>query len=538
MTQEKRDKRQILNDALNEIDGDLIEEAANIRKTKKVHWAPLAAAAVLLITAAVVLPGALTNQRSSAREDAVSSTAVTERGEAALPEGEKNGHESVASLEPEVPAPSPASDPKSPDSSYSDYISAELEMPGTDRKDTMAHLSGKSESIVVSGEPVIDPGIEPESPSGKEPDVPDPGQLTAGAWNDNDHFPLWRTLFQKAEQGATAGKFADYADAPNAWFGQLSNRITVTVVNGGDKVSGRKVWLRDTDGSGIVSAVTDANGVAYLFCEKADTYRIEVESNSPETHWTGSTDENTFVYDLTHLQEWAGEDTSSLKDNVIELMYVIDATGSMGDELSYVKSELSDVVKKVVEANPGVTVRVSFLTYRDDEDEEKFHYEDFTDVSDEAGMKAILHELSLQDAMGGGDYEEAVDEALEIAMSKNWSAHSTKLIFHVLDAPAHDEESKRVRYENAVKAAAEKGIRLCPVLASGSDQMTEYLARSEALLTGGTFVFVTDDSGIGFGHHDPQLPDAVHEHLNALMVRLINGYHTGTFADPVAWNAE
>ena len=27
------------------------------------------------------------------------------------------------------------------------------------------------------------------------------------------------------------------------------------------------------------------------------------------------------------------------------------------------------------------------------------------------------------------------------------------------------------------------------------------------------------------------------EHLNLLLVRLINGYHTGTFAEPIAWNA-
>ncbi|MBP5224336.1 MAG: VWA domain-containing protein [Lachnospiraceae bacterium] len=531
MTQ-KKDRHQLLNDALNEIDEDLIEEAANVRKTKKIRWAPLAAAALLVIAAAVVLPPALSNRKAATSED----THVTKNGE------------TTAVLTPEAPMLE-APMPDVPGSTRASSISHEFSegivhyviSPEGVWSPAKEDEKAEDSAIIVTGEPIIDPEpgapVEPVAPPDNELPVPDPGQMTAAAWNDNDHFALWRSLFQKAEQGATAGKFADFADISRAWFAQLVNRVTVTVVNGEEKVAGRRVWLTDTDGRGITSAVTDANGVAYLFCEKADRYRIEVESNSPETHWTGSTDENTFVYDLTHLQEWAGEDTSSLKDNVIELMYVIDATGSMGDELSYVKSELSDVVKKVVEANPGVTVRVSFLTYRDDEDEEKFHYADFMDVSDEAGMKAILHELSLQDAMGGGDYEEAVDEALELAMSKNWSARSTKLIFHVLDAPAHDTETNRTRYENAVKAAAEKGIRLCPILASGSDTSTEYLARSEALLTGGTFIFVTDDSGIGFGHHDPQLPDAVHEYLNALMIRLINGYHTGTFAEPVAWDA-
>ena len=59
--------------------------------------------------------------------------------------------------------------------------------------------------------------------------------------------------------------------------------------------------------------------------------------------------------------------------------------------------------------------------------------------------------------------------------------------------------------------------------------------RQEAIYTGGTFIFVTDDSGIGGQHLDPDIPDAVVERLNDLMVRIVDGYHTGTFAEPVAW---
>ena len=56
-------------------------------------------------------------------------------------------------------------------------------------------------------------------------------------------------------------------------------------------------------------------------------------------------------------------------------------------------------------------------------------------------------------------------------------------------------------------------------------------------MTGGTFVYVTDDSGIGGSHHDPEIPNAVVEKLNDLLVRLINGYHGGEFADPVDWKS-
>jgi hypothetical protein len=147
--------------------------------------------------------------------------------------------------------------------------------------------------------------------------------------------------------------------------------------------------------------------------------------------------------------------------------------------------------------------------------------------------------LEKQYAEGGGDYPEAVDEALELAVNKQWSTgSSTKIIFHVLDAPAHNGEKFEQKLVNATKTAAEKGIRICPIICSSADYDTEYTMRQAAVYTGGTFIFVTDDSGIGGAHHDPGLPNAVVELLNSLMVRVVNGYHTGTFEAPVYWKED
>jgi hypothetical protein len=62
--------------------------------------------------------------------------------------------------------------------------------------------------------------------------------------------------------------------------------------------------------------------------------------------------------------------------------------------------------------------------------------------------------------------------------------------------------------------------------------------REAAIYTGGTFIFVTDDSGIGGAHHDPGLPNVTVELLNSLMVRLVKGYHTGDFEDPIYWKQD
>ena len=173
---------------------------------------------------------------------------------------------------------------------------------------------------------------------------------------------------------------------------------------------------------------------------------------------------------------------------------------------------------------------------RENGDARKFDYYDFQNVTTENGMTAQQTALNSQNALGGGDYPEAVDEALELAVGKQWSTGATtKIIFFVLDAPPHTGDEYAQRFVNATKSAAEKGIRICPILCSGASELTEYLMREAAIYTGGTFIYVTDDSGIGGEHHDPDIPNVTVELLGSLMVRVVKGYHTGVFEEPIYW---
>ena len=51
-------------------------------------------------------------------------------------------------------------------------------------------------------------------------------------------------------------------------------------------------------------------------------------------------------------------------------------------------------------------------------------------------------------------------------------------------------------------------------------------------------MWITNDSGIGGDHYDPDVKNAVVERLNDLLVRLINGYKTGIFADHVPYASQ
>ena len=356
------------------------------------------------------------------------------------------------------------------------------------------------------------------------------GLITAGAWNDNANYDYWKSLFeQSAEKN---GKFYTYT-GEKSWGFDSYSRLKVTVTHSdGDSgaVAGAAVIAKNADGKVIYKAVTDANGVAFLFTggESGSVTVSSGESTVTES-FTSAADGELFIK----------LDAPAEKKNIIDIMFVVDVTGSMGDELEFLKNELTDVINRVAANEADAIINLALLFYRDHTDKVPFAYFDFTDVTNAENLAAQQANLNTQFAEGGGDWPEAVDEALELAVGKQWStAATTKLIFHVLDAPPHSKDKNKETFKSAVEIAAEKGIRYCPIICSGADTLTEYVARQAAIYTAGTFIFVTDDSGIGGSHHDPGLPNVTVEALNSLLVRVINGYHSGEFAPPVYWKTE
>ena len=353
------------------------------------------------------------------------------------------------------------------------------------------------------------------------------GMITAGAWNDNDNYEMWVNLFSQAdkENDLEEGKFFVYS-ADKGWGFNSLKRVKVSVTFEGSPVAGATVKAYDENENMVFSAVSDAQGNAYLFV-KDDNGKVVVESGEVSASATFDRENRELSLELDGCEE---------KLNVIEIMFVVDVTGSMGDEISFLKAELADVINKIASNDENTIINLAFLFYRDLDDKVPFDYDEFMDVTNSVGMALRQAELNNQHASGGGDYEEAVDEALEMAVSAQWSTGATtKLIFHLLDAPAHSGTPYEEKFNNAVMTAAEKGIRICPILCSGAAEITEYTMRQAAIYTGGTFIFVTDDSGIGDLHHDPNLPNVTVELLNSMLVRLVKGYHTGEFDNPIFW---
>ncbi len=233
-------------------------------------------------------------------------------------------------------------------------------------------------------------------------------------------------------------------------------------------------------------------------------------------------------------KSWANslKKASTRRHSALQLAFVVDTTGSMGDELEYLKNEFESIVAQVNKSYPGVQKEYAFMVYRDQGDEYVTRGLNFTTDANE-----VQEFIAKQSANGGGDYPEAVREALEEALTRlDWNEKndSARMIFHIADAPAHmsDMQSTFV----AVEKLADAGITVFPVAASGVMDTAEAMMRATALMTGGKYIFLTDDSGVGLPHAAPKHPCYDVEKLKDIMVRVIKDKISGTRSYPVASN--
>ncbi len=342
----------------------------------------------------------------------------------------------------------------------------------------------------------------------------EPGQITASVLFDNDDYDYWLSLQEKGQD--SAGIFNSYQEKYNI----VNNRITLKI-NGVKKA---QVTLYGENNEIEWVSYADKNGVCYLFnSEEREEYKVNISYLDSEGEVKNAD------YTVKNNDKIRINDESEEYD-IIQLMFIIDTTGSMMDEIDYLKAEIKDVIERIKEKNT-CKIYLSIMLYRDTTDLYITKYYGFTDDID-----AQVNNLSPERAAGGGDFEEAVQIAFEEATEKQWlDIPSTKIIIHVADAPSHDSDVDS--WMNSVKKLASKGVRIINVASSGIDKKTEYLFRNECILTNGCYVYLTNHSHIGSYHIDATTSEKAEvEYLNDLLVRLIDGMYTGTYEEAINYN--
>ena len=145
--------------------------------------------------------------------------------------------------------------------------------------------------------------------------------------------------------------------------------------------------------------------------------------------------------DFKFLEEY---EKKIFKDTNLDLMFIMDLTGSMGIWLEEAKKSIKDIIEEITENNPGSKIRLSFVGYRDFNmvDEKRvYNSKEFTE-----NIKDITDYISTLGCFGGGDIPEDIVGALKHALNMKWESEAKYAIL-VCDAPCHGKQYHSISYD-------------------------------------------------------------------------------------------
>lgn len=156
---------------------------------------------------------------------------------------------------------------------------------------------------------------------------------------------------------------------------------------------------------------------------------------------------------------------------VVDVVFVIDSTGSMGRLIAGAKEKIWSIANSIVSRKPSPAVRIGLVSYRDRGDEYITKKFDLTDDID-----TVFKNLQSLKADGGGDSPESVNQALDEAVNEmKWSSgkDSTKIVFLVGDCPPHMDYKNDVKYQDTCKKAAGSNIIINTVQCGSQSETTQ-----------------------------------------------------------------
>ena len=337
--------------------------------------------------------------------------------------------------------------------------------------------------------------------------------ITAGEVNDFNKWKMWEDYNEN--------EFKTFSEF---WGMKSNNRFSIQLTDKRhNAIMNEPLFLVNKNSKDTVwRTFTDNTGKAELWADFFNGGQTEILKSIKKEDYFITDRSGNVLNNPSEFSQGVNllvADKSCQFSNDVDIAFVVDATGSMEDEIEFLKLELEDVIRSTMDKYSSLSLRAASVFYRDKRDEYLTKNVPFND-----DLLKTLNFIKLQNAKGGGDFPEAVDDALEVALdSLQWSKSTrTKLLFLILDAPPHKEAKEKIQ-QQILKAAA-MGIRIVPIACSGTDKSTEFLLRSMALATNGTYTFLTNHSGIGNDHIEPTTDKYEVELLNNLLQRVIGQF--------------
>ena len=350
----------------------------------------------------------------------------------------------------------------------------------------------------MHGGPPLDTGKHGGRPMQPQPD------LKAGEVDDNQR---WSEYLQFTK---------DY-EGPPVHRTNLADRRIITVLDrDGNPVPNAIVTVSD-NGKKLTEYLTYADGRTLIFPEaltagESGQLSINVERD-------GFT-KNTSIFpekNATHTLTLDGKMTYGMSVP-LDVLFLLDSTGSMDDEIQQIKVTLASIAKRVSNLPANPDLRFGMVSYRDRDDTYVTRLHDF-----DRNVERFQQTIRGVRADGGNDYPESLNQALHEAVNDaSWRENAIRLIFLIADAPPHLDYPQDEDYAADMVRAREKGIKIFSVASSGLDDQGEYIFRQIAQQTMGNFLFILYQSApqgeLGTPHSVEQFTV---NNLDGLIVRLI-----------------
>ena len=171
----------------------------------------------------------------------------------------------------------------------------------------------------------------------------------------------------------------------------------------------------------------------------------------------------------------------------LDIVFVLDTTGSMGEEIERLKTTIEIIYDNLDLALPRPKLRFGLVLYKDRGDEYVVRQYPLTE-----NLNDFRKALSRASASGGGDEPEDLEAALQntVSAAMGWNPDGVRLAFIITDAPSQTYEGV-FGYDSAVRTARGQGIKIHSVGTGGLPLEGEFQLRQIAQATRGRYIFLT-----------------------------------------------
>ena len=171
-----------------------------------------------------------------------------------------------------------------------------------------------------------------------------------------------------------------------------------------------------------------------------------------------------FTQEINYKEVWSGF-KSQRYSNEFDIIYMIDATGSMTDYIKAAKDEVLNISNSLNEKFSTLNFNFGCIFYRDPIDDKNDIHELFQLTND---IKTLQNRMSKVEAKGGGDDSEDWVGAYDKVLHDIGWRNGTKLVIHIADAPAHGKifnekdkyEEEQNKLQPLIVKCAKKEIKI------------------------------------------------------------------------------